>query len=86
MPRPKILNVGDIAEIRFLDHCEDPEDDAALEFVVWGRITAKTRTHYEVTCWAYADGERYADHNEKRFQILRKTILSTKRLKHHARS
>lgn len=81
MSRSVKLVKGDLAEITFLDHCEDPEDDDALAFTIWGRVTEVAKTHYEITCWAYADGKRRADNNEKRFQILKSAITRTKKLK-----
>ena len=74
------LKLGQIAEIRFLDHCEGSDDGEPMEFVVWGRVSAVKRTAYEVTCWGYADDKRQGDDNETRFSIVRKAILSTRRL------
>ena len=76
----KTLKLGQIAEIRFLDHCEGSEDGEPMEFLVWGRVSAVSRKAYEVTSWGYADAKRQGDENETRFSIVRKAILSVRRL------
>ena len=74
------LKVGDIAEIRFLDHCEDG-DTEALDFIVYGRVSQVGRKVIEVTSWGYADGKRHNDPNEKRFSIVRSAITQIRKLK-----
>ena len=77
----KTLKLGQIAEIRFLDHCEGSEDGDPIEFVVFGRVSHVSRLAYELTAWGYADNEkRKGDENETRFSIIRKAILSVQRL------
>lgn len=75
------IGVGDLAEISFLDHCEDPDSDTPMEFTVWGKVTVSTKDLFEITCWAYADGRRHADRNEKRFHILKAVVTKIRKLR-----
>jgi len=78
----KTLKLGQIAEIRFLDHCEGSEDGDPIEFVVYGRVSHVSRLAYELTAWGYADNEkRKGDDNETRFSIVRKAIVRIRLLR-----
>ena len=74
------LKLGDVAEIEFLDHCED---GAIMAFKVWGRVKRVTRLEYEVAAWGHsnpAEAEK-DDPNEKTFSIVRRAITRTRKLK-----
>lgn len=76
--KPKL---GDTVAVTFLDHCEDCDEGKPIAFTLFGLLSTITRTSYEITCWAYADGVRRGDGNEKRFAIVRKAITSIRILK-----
>jgi len=68
-------SVDDVVCVRFLDHAMGT--DAAIEFLVWGRIAIVTRTTYVVRTWDYVNAA-VPDHNPdnvERFSIVRKAIL-----------
>ena len=45
-----------------------------IEFVVYGRVAAKTRLSLVVDCWEYLDAKTPYDSNEKRYTILRRVV------------
>ena len=68
------VKAGDVVECDFLDHVEDGEE--ALSFTVWGRIESVTRQRLIIVSWAYQDGVKRGDHNEKRWVIVRSAITA----------
>jgi hypothetical protein len=77
------LNVGDLVELTFLDHAENSDD--AMEFVVYGKLFAITRTAYKVGSWVYADDVSRAKDsntdNENYFTIVKKAITKKRKLR-----
>ena len=69
------MKVGDIVEIRFIDHTSG---DSLLEFLVWGRLSKKTRTQLTIQCWSYPDINE-VDHNTEGYTIHRKSVLAARR-------
>ena len=63
---------GDIVAVTFSDHVEDGSEP--IEFVVYGRVAAKTRLSLVVDCWEYLDAKTPYDSNEKRYTILRRVV------------
>jgi len=61
------MKVGDIVEVRFMDHCEDSRE--LMPTIVWGKVSTRSRTTLVVCSWD-ADG----DHNRKLWAIDRRTI------------
>lgn len=61
-------------ELEFLDHVEDGSEP--LRFLVWGMLIGQSKKHYEIISWAYADipPSNGADHNEKRWTIVKSAV------------
>lgn len=65
---------GDIVECEFLDHVEDGGEP--IRFLVWGLLAVKSRKHYEILSWTYADQKSESgDHNEKRWTIVKAAVV-----------
>ena len=82
MSKPAI-KIGDIVRVVFLDHAEN--SDKAMLFEAIGRLTKITRTEYVLYFWSYVNEiDRARDDNkdnENCFAIVRKAIVSAKRLR-----
>ena len=77
MPRKRApsAKLHDIVAIHLLDHCRDGDD--ALPFVVYGRVSKRTRTAFTVDSWANEDPEaERQDDNIDQFTIVRSAIVS----------
>lgn len=72
--------LNDIIQIKFLDHCEGG-DGAAMEFEVFGRVTAVSKKVLQVTSWGYVNPHIRDGANETRFDIVRLAITETHILK-----
>ena len=80
----KKLEVGDLVDIEFLDHAEDSKD--CLHFKLCGEILDITKSAYIIATWRYACAIQRAEddnnkENENRFAIVKKAIVSIKKLK-----
>ncbi len=80
----KAIKVGDLVDIEFYDHAEDHDD--ALVFRLAGEIGRITKTAYIVRTWRYTnDIDRAKDSNRKEnensFAIVKKAIVSIKKLR-----
>jgi hypothetical protein len=76
-----MIKVGDIVEVRFLDHSEaEHGDEDELDFTVWGRLVKETSRAYTVETWGYSDPERKRDNNCERFTIVKAAILEARTL------
>lgn len=78
------IKVGDLVDIEFLDHAEDAKD--AMTFRLCGEVHKITRTSYIIYTWRYTNPiDRAEDSNSKdnenSFAIVKKAVLSIKKLK-----
>ncbi len=77
------INVGDIVHVTFLDHAENSKK--AMLFEAIGRVTKITRQEYVLHFWSYVhEIDRAVDDNkdnENYFAIVRKAILTIRKLK-----
>ncbi len=77
------INVGDIVHVTFLDHAENSKK--AMLFEAIGRVTKITRQEYILHFWSYVNEiDRAVDDNkdnENYWAIVRKAILSIRKLK-----
>jgi hypothetical protein len=82
MKKPK-LKVGDLVALTFLDHAEN--SDKAMLFEAIGRLRRITPKEYVLYFWGYVNEiDRAVDDNksnENCFAIVRKAILTEKRLR-----
>lgn len=74
----KIPVAGDISECSFLDHVEDGSEP--IEFTVWGRVESINKKRIVIVSWAYQDGVKRDDPNEKRWTIVRSTVTKLVKL------
>lgn len=77
------IKVGDVVQVVFYDHAQDSD---ALLFEAFGRVGEITKNAYKVYHWRYVnDVDRAADnntrHNEDFYAIVKKAIVSIKRLR-----
>lgn len=68
----KNCNLGDVVQVRFLDHAEG---DRHIFFEIFGRILRKDRRTLVIACWKYADSDEIDD-NVVCYTILRAGIRS----------
>ena len=77
------FKLGDIVHVTFLDHAENSKK--AMLFEAIGRITKITRQEYVLHFWSYINEiDRAVDDNkdnENCFAIVRRAILSIRKLK-----
>lgn len=84
MAKKDVVKVGDLVDIEFLDHAEDAKE--AMQFKLCGEISKMTRWAYIIRTWRYVNEiDRAKDdntkENENSFAIVKKAILSIKKLK-----
>ena len=73
------MNVGDIVEVRFLDHCTSHGESAdPVEFLVFGTVSKVCDTHVVVMSWCNLDVED--EWNEEGYTIIRSCILGVRYL------
>jgi hypothetical protein len=48
-----IPQIGDVVEIKFLDHHENNDD--AVEYLIFGKVGVITPRAYVIDCWVHAD-------------------------------
>jgi len=73
------VKLGDIVEVRFLDHVEDGEEE--MKFIVWGRVDRVTKRSLRIVSWAHADpcsAPPCEPGTEKTFTIVRSAITKLK--------
>ena len=66
----KNCNVGDVVQVRFLDHAEGASH---IFFEIFGRVLRKDRRTLVIACWKYADSNEIDD-NTVCYTILRASI------------
>lgn len=72
------LRKGQLVAVTFLDHVEDGSEP--MTFIVYGELSEVSKAHICVDCWCYYDPAVPHDANEKRYTILRSTILHVSQL------
>ena len=79
----KTIKVGDLVDIEFLDHAEAAPD--AIAFRLTGEVQNITKTSYIIYTWRYSNPiDKLKDHNkdnENSFAIVKKAVLSIKKLR-----
>ncbi len=72
------MKPGELVEITFLDHCMNGGE---CECKVWGKVEVLNRLKVELTTWELqTKDEKDREQNREYFTILRKVIISTRRL------
>lgn len=73
------IKIGDTVECEFLDHVED--GGPPIRFAVWGRLFFRNKEYIEILCWDYASPtEERHPHNQKKYSIVRSTIVKFNRM------